>query len=661
MKHLSFYIVFLSLALTNQASFANSNTPQKCQSLAQNGTYQHDGRLGQSKGDVDLTSCYYHQTNPITDGLKEVLNPTGSTEDNTTLNNDNNNNGSGLDNDTQEDENVTLAQENTPQNGDFKGYFFAYDTSDDYDTLTQTDNVSFSSTEGQQDVSFSFDTSERTLNTGEKDHFGAFEYTAIVEGFFTGKTSDFFFEERYFDERTNTSKTHITAAQETGFWVVGQPTQNLPQSGHVYYTGEVTGNSYIDKPLTINSDENYTEAMLLKTTQTDGYMPVNEQLINMNAVKVQPETTLSGHIQIYADLNNQQLGGTFSVETNVSTYNVRSPDERFFSIASFSTLNIDPTTKSFVGDLTFPDENNLDPDFIKAFNPRGDSGFIRGSFFGPNGEEIGGQWIITEDNSKTAAWGVFRAKDSWNGTTFFTGSAHDNAGDLLTGYSTYISEDYTEYSDGNLIKEGLLNSDNDPLLLDMPYGQAIPLEDKDYFGEYAYTSMGRWSNDDYASYSIFDGRTFLRLFDSGYFVAGQETTTMPTSGSASYAGTLHGDFRSSEGVLSRASMGGTLSLSADFAQNSVSGNMNVTKDNSAYASASFSDVNIYANNFSSSLNINSGNVQSGSIDGKFFGPNAEEAGGVWSLASPQTDPNNFSSRDQAVGVFRASQVTETPK
>jgi hypothetical protein len=126
---------------------------------------------------------------------------------------------------------------------------------------------------------------------------------------------------------------------------------------------------------------------------------------------------------------------------------------------------------------------------------------------------------------------------------------------------------------------------------------------------------------------------------------------MPTTGTASYAGTHNvaaivssfGD----GGQLNRGSVLGDGTYTANFGTNSLTGaftNMKVITDNGAAVSTPWNDVSVTAaiagNRFSGSVNAAApaqtgtytvtGNT-TGLIDGGFYGPNANELAGVWSL------------------------------
>lgn len=141
----------------------------------------------------------------------------------------------------------------------------------------------------------------------------------------------------------------------------------------------------------------------------------------------------------------------------------------------------------------------------------------------------------------------------------------------------------------------------------------------------------------------------------GAFVAGYETpaAALPTSGTASYTGVVGGAvYVPAPGGFDEASLAGSASFTADFGLRSVAGA--VTGMN-AGGSAAWNDVTftsaIAGNGFSGSTSVTTtpagtwslaGNA-TGTIEGTFFGPAAQEAGAVWTL---------FDGTRAAIGTLR---------
>lgn len=129
----------------------------------------------------------------------------------------------------------------------------------------------------------------------------------------------------------------------------------------------------------------------------------------------------------------------------------------------------------------------------------------------------------------------------------------------------------------------------------------------------------------------------------GAFVAGYETPAagLPTSGTARYTGTVGGSvYVPAPGGFDEASLVGDASFTADFGLRSVAGALTGMK---AGGSAAWNDVTftsaIAGNGFSGNTAVTTAPTGSwslagnatGTIEGKFFGPAAQEAGAVWTL------------------------------
>ena len=702
------YSAILMTLISGQAAFADgqNNSPVEdiCQEILTSSSYQGDERLGNTPYPIDIASCYYHSMQPIVDELDGAIAPTDSINqfsvppiDPADVNN--------LTNSLRQNQNAILANSNEPELNPtptptptpepdlaptpeptptpepdpapvpeptpiaepeptlFKGYFSAYGNPDDHDTITQTADVPFTHAEGEQDVSFDHDSSERTFLTGKKDHFGEYDYTAIVEGYISG---DEFNDNVIFATKQDTNLMTLEnddTDDMLDYWVVGLPTEELPQQGHAYYEGEVLGNSFVETKQHTDYDMydgikgmkmfeyiDVTPNVLSGEDSEIGFVNAEFAPIAVDNIQsyrkdiVDADSEVSGIIQIYADFNTQQLGGHFSVHSNDRYYERNG----FYSEAKFSKLDIDIETKSFEGDLEIvahgQDQKLIGLNLGRRL--RGDGGFIRGRFFGPSAQEIGGQWLINEENSETAAWGVFRAQDAWNGSTF---STLNDGVSFMRGSAIYIgSHTGTYYAD--TFREGLL--DHDPVQLSFANYVNVPIEDKDYFGEYAYTAMGRWASDDYNLFR----NDYYNDAVGGYWVVGEHATEIPTQGSADYAGDLKGDFLSADGTITRDAMGGTINLTVDFGTKLVDGDLSITKNGAAYADADFDNASLYGDSFYDSLNINNDTTKSGSIDGRLYGKGAAEAGGTWRIDGSPIDPTDYNSRDQAIGIFRAKQI-----
>ncbi|MEI7614061.1 MAG: transferrin-binding protein-like solute binding protein [Betaproteobacteria bacterium] len=141
-------------------------------------------------------------------------------------------------------------------------------------------------------------------------------------------------------------------------------------------------------------------------------------------------------------------------------------------------------------------------------------------------------------------------------------------------------------------------------------------------GNYDYLSWGQWN----------DGNGGVNTsLDNPYWIAGSLTpaVNIPLGGTATYNGQVLGKLDES-GTISR--VAGTTSLTADFGQRALNGSFdNLTKNGAAWTSAS---VNA---SWAAGTNQISGTVNapavsmSGTVNGNFFGPTANQVGGTWTL------------------------------
>lgn len=173
-------------------------------------------------------------------------------------------------------------------------------------------------------------------------------------------------------------------------------------------------------------------------------------------------------------------------------------------------------------------------------------------------------------------------------------------------------------------------------------GDYLPLNiDDDYApDEYKYTVWGDWGN---TSYSFQSGGSTINVNvadDHGVWVTGTRTKSadIPTTGSAVYAGQTEGF--TSNGV----DVDGLISLTANFATSKVDATVSAV-GTGFNQSRTFNDIDLTRNNGHNRAKYYQSNAD-GYINGTFYGPNAEEAGGKWKI-------NNGS--EVAKGVFYAKQ------
>ena len=277
-------------------------------------------------------------------------------------------------------------------------------------------------------------------------------------------------------------------------------------------------------------------------------------------------------------------------------------------------------------------------------------------YLGPNGEEIGGSWIIYwADELENNAQGIFRAESDTQNTYGVTGSPGDTigtgdggAGTIggssggATGGTTSDTAAFTSTQNtSNAVASSRGSIDRIPVQGNTLATITIPPLDGGGTltttqvlapAEYNHTQWGRWgANPDTPS----------AFSSGGYFVAGNLTPSSVVenrTGTASYAGAMTGDFVSGAG--SRSSATGTIDLEANFTNQNITGQMQFSHGGNNSPVASLSS------------GITNGSFSETSTDhgfsGAFFGPNAEEVGGVaWMNANG----------GKYNGVFRAQEGT----
>jgi hypothetical protein len=137
---------------------------------------------------------------------------------------------------------------------------------------------------------------------------------------------------------------------------------------------------------------------------------------------------------------------------------------------------------------------------------------------------------------------------------------------------------------------------------------------------------------------------------------------MPTAGTATYTGIVEGTVffhpgygeQSTHCFCGLSSLAGNASFTANFGTRNVSGNLtNMTADESPWNNVAFNST-ITGNVFSGTTSVTSvpaGNASlganaTGTLEGRFFGPTAQEAGAVWTL---------FDGTNAAIGTLTGKQ------
>ncbi len=152
------------------------------------------------------------------------------------------------------------------------------------------------------------------------------------------------------------------------------------------------------------------------------------------------------------------------------------------------------------------------------------------------------------------------------------------------------------------------------------------------------------ANLDWARVGSWDVPTdwFVEPGAAGAFVIGYETpaSAVPASGTAQYAGLAEGTAFYPDGSATAVDLtGGTALFTADFGARTVAGNVTGLSANGVrWNDFGFSST-ISTNSFSGTTSVTTapGGIASlaanatGTIEGRFFGPSAQEAGAVWTL------------------------------
>jgi hypothetical protein len=151
-------------------------------------------------------------------------------------------------------------------------------------------------------------------------------------------------------------------------------------------------------------------------------------------------------------------------------------------------------------------------------------------------------------------------------------------------------------------------------------------------GDHVTSDLG---HNDYTTWGTWSGSKEIPILgnsrlDQGYFIAGQLTNNddLPTSGIVRYQGEVLG--RVYENGYKN--LNGTSTIIADFGSNSLRGTLKI---NYADTNATFSNARLNNTTISTGVNSFSGSLKNGgrtgTINGAFFGPNAAEIGGNWTL------------------------------
>jgi hypothetical protein len=322
----------------------------------------------------------------------------------------------------------------------------------------------------------------------------------------------------------------------------------------------------------------------------------------------------TGTIRLVADFSTDQIAG-----------------EMQFVSASTAT-DIIPLTSLIASSGFFYESNDVVFD-----RPVYGYGFS-GEFFGPFADELGGGvWAVTEAGSYN---GVFRAGEDLSFGGFVTPTTSDTIDySNYRGIAAYvgISDDNGNVTeDLEFVALETINSSPKALFENTSTSPDL-LASTDTLGQsYSYSNWGSWENDGSALVNSVAGRD-----GTVRWIVYDPTIDLRTSGQATYSGDAVGS------TSNGGNLAGNIQLTADFGNDTVTGDMSLELPNGyVWASTSF-DTTIRRDVDSSGFQgaLTGSDVNSGTIFGGFAGPNAEEVGGGWQI--------DHSNGPDANGIFRA--------
>jgi hypothetical protein len=332
---------------------------------------------------------------------------------------------------------------------------------------------------------------------------------------------------------------------------------------------------------------------------------------------------LAGNGRLDVDFGS---GGIYG-KVNYTETNIQTGATNFGGVMTAAAM-IDAASNSFTGSLSL--SGGLDSE-------------LHGSFYGPGAEEVGAAFSSEGANAAIvgAIWG---ARSSYplnqstsltqpENATFFTPlsasikGTRDNAGRISAAAADApIKAFYIDVGVPRLVYrtsariDQYLFAGNDPSYTDLSFGQ-----------QYLVAGL-QW-----------DGRSATGVADS--YVYGQNTSTaaMPRTGSASFDLSLGGIVMPANATMQ--SLEGRGSLKADFATGAITalGGYTVHDFSSTNLSGGGSAVTgsgtwtggatVSANGFAGTMTLDGSLTYMGTLKGGFFGPGAEEVGGIMQASS----------------------------
>ncbi len=339
-----------------------------------------------------------------------------------------------------------------------------------------------------------------------------------------------------------------------------------------------------------------------------------ETLDMPNIGKARYQGELKGYLRTKknSSIINQSLTGSVDISTNFDEHKV------------LTKLNIKADGENW--QKLFFDNGKIwnDASFRASISEKNISSSVKGIFYGEKAKEIGGIFNINRKskNSEQYASGIYRAKytdvkpsdATWEG---YVARFNHNWGDI---YSIKDKEP--------------IRFDNKFEILDSVRNK---LEDvKVDYGNYDYVAWGEWGE----NYSYYDAY-------HNHVVYGEKTVDMPKMGTATYLGELKGDMHTASGVTGGYvhinSVSGEVKMNVDFSTKKGSLDMDMKFKGNDWSKEHF-DITLNNSEFSSKTYRNT-------VQGGFFGSNANEAAGVFNIYKGWA--GIFEVGYKANGVFRA--------
>ncbi|MCY4218098.1 MAG: transferrin-binding protein-like solute binding protein [Gammaproteobacteria bacterium] len=382
----------------------------------------------------------------------------------------------------------------------------------------------------------------------------------------------------------------------------------------------------------------------------------------------------NGQLFLSANFDMSKLEGRIHSIRGSQPGQSSSSDRVLWPTSSFTITDGRIVNGQFTAVLTGHD-SNPEADFNQSV--RGYMGHILGEFFGPNSEEVGA--VISASRDVDGADHDYVLYGFVGGSQFGPVKVLGSEG-ISVGVNRNFEENKTE-----LLEQGevtIMRNASDSGWVLTTDARTVEFEDSDYRseegnyflasaeddaedGDYFWTATNGFSAT--PDYDYFDIKGWANNHDNpgiwvnSFIIHGDRTpiSSLPSS-TATYYGRMHGREFPSDDAISWISEArryqGDLTLTADFANTSVMGeitNLETRVGNSgsyrviqgdARFNASITGHNFTANDFSGTGDIS--NLQNGNVYGSFFGPTAQEAGGIF-------DADLGS--DVVVGYFGAAQ------